>query len=117
MANAWATHRDPKVSNKPLEFIPEHFMEKELDIENIMRGNDFEMTPFGAGRRGCPGASLAICMVQTTVARLLQSFDWFVPDGRVIDMNEAIGLTMPSALPLEATIKPRLSHHLYQQQV
>ncbi|XP_059070339.1 xanthotoxin 5-hydroxylase CYP82C4-like [Cryptomeria japonica] len=117
MVNAWAIHRDPKEWNKPLEFIPERFMEKEIKIDNILRGNDFEMIPFGAGRRGCPGASLAMCMMQTTLARLLQSFDWFVPDGRVIDMNEGIGLRVPRAIPLEVNIKPRLSHHLYQQEI
>ncbi|GLJ52543.1 hypothetical protein SUGI_1118120, partial [Cryptomeria japonica] len=41
MVNAWAIHKDPKVWNKPLEFIPEPFMEKEVVIENIMRGNDY----------------------------------------------------------------------------
>ncbi|GLJ52738.1 hypothetical protein SUGI_1123010 [Cryptomeria japonica] len=58
---------------------------------------------------------VVICMVQTTLASLLQSFDWFVSDGRVIDMSEGIGLTMPRAVPLEVIIKPRLSHHLYQK--
>ncbi|GLJ52540.1 hypothetical protein SUGI_1118060 [Cryptomeria japonica] len=118
IVNAWAIHRDPKVWNKPLEFMPERFMEKEFEIYNRqMRGNDFKMIPFGAGRRSCPGASLAMCVIETTLASLLQSFDWFVPDGRTIDMNERIGLTMPRATPLEVTIKPRLSHHLYQQEV
>ncbi|GLJ52546.1 hypothetical protein SUGI_1118160 [Cryptomeria japonica] len=90
MVNAWAIHRYPKLWNKPLEFIPERFIEKEVELDMYMRGNDFEMAPFGAGRRGCPGASLAICMVQTTLARLLQSFDWFLPDGRTIDITKSL---------------------------
>ncbi|GLJ52530.1 hypothetical protein SUGI_1117920 [Cryptomeria japonica] len=115
MVNAWAIHRDPKVWNKPLEFIPERFIEKAIEVDSMqMRENEFEMIPFGAGRRSCPGASLAMSMVQTTLARLLQSFDWFVPDGRVTDVNEGVSFTMPRAIPLEVTIKPRLSYHLYQ---
>ncbi|XP_057873228.1 cytochrome P450 81Q32 [Cryptomeria japonica] len=116
MVNAWVIHRDPKLWNKPLDFIPERFMEKGMEMDNIqMKGNEFEMLPFGAGRRGCPGTTLAMCMVQTTLAILLQSFDWFVPDGKVLDMSEGVGLTTPRAVPLEVFIKPRLSHHLYQK--
>ncbi|XP_057832676.2 flavonoid-6-hydroxylase [Cryptomeria japonica] len=114
MVNAWVIQRDPKVWNKPLDFIPEHFMEKGIEMDSMqMRGNEFEILPFGTGRRGCLGTSLAMSMVQTTLASLLQSFDWFVPDGRVLGMNEGVGLTMPRAVPLEVRIKPRLSHHLY----
>ncbi|KAH9297191.1 hypothetical protein KI387_028873 [Taxus chinensis] len=113
IVNAWAIQRDPRVWNQPLEFMPERFFEKNIEIDNIQsRGNEFEMIPFGAGRRGCPGASLAMCMVHITIARLLHSFDWFVPNGNVLDMEEGIGLTMPRAVPLEAIIKPRLPPHL-----
>ncbi|GLJ55402.1 hypothetical protein SUGI_1189410 [Cryptomeria japonica] len=105
---------DPKVWNKPLDFKPERFMDKEREISNIqLTESDFEMIPFGAGRRGCPGTSLAMSMVQTALASLLQSFDWSIPDGRVIDMNEGVSLTLPRAVPLEVMIKPRLSHNLY----
>ncbi|XP_057832661.2 cytochrome P450 81Q32 [Cryptomeria japonica] len=114
MVNAWEIHRDPNVWNKPLDFKPERFMGKEREISNVqITENDFDMIPFGAGRRGCPGTSLAMSMVQTTLASLLQSFDWFVPDGRVLDMNEGVSLVMPRAVPLEVMLKPRLSHHLY----
>ncbi|XP_057832634.2 cytochrome P450 81Q32 [Cryptomeria japonica] len=114
MVNAWEIHRDPKVWNKPLDFKPERFMDKEREISNIqLTESDFEMIPFGAGRRGCPGTSLAMSMVQTALASLLQSFDWSIPDGRVIDMNEGVSLTLPRAVPLEVMIKPRLSHNLY----
>ncbi|GLJ55407.1 hypothetical protein SUGI_1189500 [Cryptomeria japonica] len=44
---------------------------------------------------------------------IMMSFDWFVPVGRVLDMNEGVSLVMPRAGPLEVMLKPRLSHHLY----
>ncbi|GLJ52463.1 hypothetical protein SUGI_1115920 [Cryptomeria japonica] len=112
--NAWAIHRDPRLWDKPLEFIPERFMEREIDVNNIqMKADDSEIIPFGAGRRGCPGAVLAMNMVQLTLATFLHSFEWFIPAGQVIDMNEGVGLTMPRVVPLEVAVKPRLSHHLY----
>eukprot|EP01018_Ginkgo_biloba_P040754 Gb_24787 [translate_table: standard] len=114
VVNAWAIHRDPVTWKKPLEFKPERFMEGKLEMEIEGRGNnEFEMIPFGAGRRGCPGASLALCIVNIVLARLLQSFSWSLPLGKVIDMREAAGLTIPKAVPLEALIKPRLPPHLY----
>ena len=73
-------------THRPLECIPECFIEKEVELDMYMRGN-FEMIPFGTGRRECPGASLAITVVQTTLARFLQSFDWFLPDGRSINTS------------------------------
>ncbi|XP_059073269.1 cytochrome P450 CYP82D47-like [Cryptomeria japonica] len=83
IVNAWAIHRDPRIWNQPLEFILERFLEKNIERESIQSlGNEFEMFPFGVGRRGCPGSSLATCLVHITLARLLQSFDWFLPDDK-----------------------------------
>ncbi|GLJ27827.1 hypothetical protein SUGI_0546170 [Cryptomeria japonica] len=111
LVNAWAIHRDADVWSSPTEFDPERFLKggKVIDV----KGHDFELIPFGSGRRMCPGMSLALVVVHYTLARLLQSFEWCVPEGAVIDMSEGLGLTMPKAVPLETTIKPRLPLHLY----
>ncbi|XP_057847449.2 cytochrome P450 CYP82D47 [Cryptomeria japonica] len=111
LVNAWAIHRDADVWSHPAEFDPERFLKggKVIDV----KGHDFELIPFSSGRRMCPGMSLALIVVQYTLARLLQSFEWCVPEGVVIDMAEGLGLTMPKAVPLEAIIKPRLPLHLY----
>ncbi|KAH9290172.1 hypothetical protein KI387_034289 [Taxus chinensis] len=116
MINAWAIQRDEKVWNNPLEFIPERFMDGggEREIDNINnKENDFGMAPFGAGGRGCPGSSLAMCTMNITLARLLQAFQWFVPNGQMIDMNEGVGITMPRKKPLEVVVEPRLPQILY----
>ncbi|KAG6538163.1 hypothetical protein ZIOFF_003274 [Zingiber officinale] len=51
--NLWAMGRDPEQWPEPLEFRPERFLEEpgqQLDV----RGQHFEMIPFGSGRRLCP---------------------------------------------------------------
>ena len=53
MINVWAIARDPSLWKNPEEFCPERFLELSIDI----RGLHFELTPFGAGRRG----SLVTC--------------------------------------------------------
>ncbi|GLJ14494.1 hypothetical protein SUGI_0234410 [Cryptomeria japonica] len=75
------------------------------------------MFPFGVGRRGCPGSSFATCLVHITLARLLQSFDWFLPDDKTLDTNEGVGMTMPKLVPLEVVIKARLPSHLYSNSI
>lgn len=71
--NVWAIGRDPNHWENPLEFWPERFLNKEemgksqLDV----RGQHFHLLPFGTGRRSCPGATLAMQVVQTTLAVMI----------------------------------------------
>ncbi|CAJ1949716.1 unnamed protein product [Sphenostylis stenocarpa] len=75
--NAWAIHRDPKAWKDPHEFIPERFLDSTIDFG----GQDFELIPFGAGRRICPGRPTAIASLDLILANLLNSFDWELPVG------------------------------------
>ncbi|XP_027154553.1 geraniol 8-hydroxylase [Coffea eugenioides] len=101
LVNAWAIGRDETVWENALEFKPERFLESELDI----RGRDFELIPFGAGRRICPGLPLAVRMVPVMLGSLLNSFDWKLEGGiapKDLDMEEKFGITLQKALPLRA---------------
>ncbi|KAL2552082.1 Cytochrome [Forsythia ovata] len=105
LVNAWAIGRDPTLWEKPLEFKPERFMESEMDV----RGRDFELIPFGAGRRICPGLPLAIRMVPVILGSLLNSFDWKLEGGiapKELDMEEKFGITLQKAHPLRAVPTP-----------
>ncbi|XP_051117202.1 geraniol 8-hydroxylase-like [Andrographis paniculata] len=92
--NVWAMGRDPHVWESPLEFSPERFLDSAEDVF----GADFELIPFGGGRRICPGAAVAARMVPLVVGSLLNSFDWRCEEG--LDMAERFGLTMSKARAL-----------------
>ncbi|GLJ22477.1 hypothetical protein SUGI_0423210 [Cryptomeria japonica] len=91
MVNVWAIGRDPAVWEDPLTFKPERFIGKDIDI----KGQDFEMLPFGAGRRGCPGALMAMGTVELTLAQMMHCFHWRVEgDPSKLDMSEAFGAAL-----------------------
>ena len=82
--NAWAIGRDPKYWKNPEEFIPERFLDNSIDY----KGQHFELLPFGAGRRGCPGIYMATTTIELALANLLYCFDWKLAYGmKVEDIN------------------------------
>lgn len=94
--NAWAITRDPEIWENPNEFKPERFLNSDIDLIN---GQHFELIPFGSGRRGCPGAHLALATVQIVVANLLNFFDWELPSGMKPEDIDTEGLPGISVLP------------------
>lgn len=91
--------------------MPERFLTKHAHVDVI--GQQFEFTPFGAGRRSCPGTTFAMQVTNLMVARLVQGFNFESPGDGPIDMAEGVGITMPKANPLEVMITPRLHPQLY----
>uniref|UniRef100_A0A2C9VWD1 Cytochrome P450 n=2 Tax=Manihot esculenta TaxID=3983 RepID=A0A2C9VWD1_MANES len=91
--NAWAIGRDPEIWENPEEFNPERFINSSIDL----KGQDFELTPFGAGRRICPGIFMGLATVEVSLANLLHKFDWEMPVGMKkedLDMDVQPGITM-----------------------
>jgi len=109
MINLWAIGRDPIVWGADAsKFKPERFMEDEH--LNLTGQSDFSMIPFGAGRRGCPGAAMAISTIELALAKLFHSFEWRIDgDPSELDMKEAHGLTIPREVPLYAYPSLRVS--------
>ncbi|CAA6653524.1 unnamed protein product [Spirodela intermedia] len=75
-------HPDPAVWGDPLEFRPSRFLPGGEHAHIDVRGNNFEVIPFGAGRRICAGMSLAMRVIQFTAATLVHGFDWAMPGGQ-----------------------------------
>lgn len=102
LINAWAIGKDPSFWAEPERFWPERFLNEEAGID--FRGQDFELIPFGAGRRICPGLPLAYRMVHLMVAALVGNFEWELDGMQLekIDMGEKFGLSVSKATPLTA---------------
>ncbi|KVI06604.1 cytochrome P450 [Cynara cardunculus var. scolymus] len=109
--NLWKLHRDPKVWSDPNLFQPERFLTSKKDID--VKGNHFELLPFGSGRRMCPGVSFALQSLHFTMATLLQQFMLKNPSDEPIDMSESFGMTNLKATPLDVLLTPRLSPCMY----
>uniref|UniRef100_A0A5B7C514 Cytochrome P450 CYP82D47-like n=1 Tax=Davidia involucrata TaxID=16924 RepID=A0A5B7C514_DAVIN len=111
MPNLWKLHRDPRIWPEPSEFRPERFLmtHKEVDL----KGHHFELIPFGAGRRVCPGITFGLQMLHLVLASLLHGFEISTPADAPVDMTESAGLTNMKATPLEVLVAPRLSPNLY----
>lgn len=117
LVNIWAIGRDPATWPDPLEFRPGRFLPGGGHEHVDIKGNDFEVIPFGAGRRICAGMSLGLRMVQLMLATFVHGFDWALPMGQVpekLNMEEAFGLTLQRAAPLALCPKPRLGPHAYR---
>ncbi|XP_010922089.1 flavonoid 3',5'-hydroxylase 1 [Elaeis guineensis] len=112
LVNIWAIGRDPDVWENPLKFDPERFLSgRGANIEP--QGNDFELIPFGAGRRICAGKQAGLVMVHYILGTLVHSFDWKLPECEELNMDEAPGLALPKAVPLRAMVTPRLAPEIY----
>jgi cytochrome P450 len=100
--------RDPELWENPETFEPERFMGSSIDF----KGQDFELIPFGAGRRSCPAITFGIATVEIALAQLLHSFDWELPPGikaQDIDNTEAFGISMHRTVPLHVIAKPHFN--------
>ncbi|KAJ8420002.1 hypothetical protein Cgig2_016519 [Carnegiea gigantea] len=104
--NVWFIGRDPNVWLDSESFTPERFLESEIDV----KGQDFELMPFGTGRRICPGMPLAYRMLHLMLATFLHSFNWKLDHGlnpEDVDIEEKFGITLAKVQPLQAIPLPR----------
>ncbi|KAI5351997.1 hypothetical protein L3X38_004888 [Prunus dulcis] len=104
--NAWAIGRDPSIWDNPSSFVPERILGLDDQIDVI--GKNFELIPFGAGRRICPGLSWTMRILPLMLGSLINSFEWKLEDGvspETLNMEEKFGLTLQMAHPLRAVPK------------
>ncbi|MFS7917541.1 putative costunolide synthase [Helianthus anomalus] len=100
LINAWACGTDPDSWEDPDSFIPERF---ESGVISYL-GSEFELVPFGGGRRICPGISFGVGIIENALANLLFHFDWELPNGlkpHELDLTEAIVISNLPKNPLQ----------------
>ena len=97
--NIWAIGRDPNTWDDPNSFKPERFLGSELDV----KGRNFELLPFGGGRRICPRLPLVMKILHLVLGTFIHSFDWKLENGiktEEVDMEDKLGLNLEMAHPL-----------------
>ncbi|CAK8576015.1 unnamed protein product [Lathyrus sativus] len=104
--NVWSMGRNPEIWKNPLEFRPERFLKDGEGDSVDVRGQHFQLLPFGSGRRMCPGVSLAMQEIPALLGCIIQCFDFKVVDNKTgeilndvgdMDVDERPGLTAPRA--------------------
>ncbi|MBA0759630.1 hypothetical protein Gotri_022484, partial [Gossypium trilobum] len=82
--NVYKLQRDQRVWSDPCEFRPQRFLTTHRDID--FRGKNFELIPFGSGRRMCPGVSFGIQVLELVLASVVQGFELKTPLEEAVDM-------------------------------
>lgn len=106
--NIFAVSRDPKHWENPEQFKPERFENSKMDY----MGTCSEFTPFGTGRRRCPGIQFSSSLTELTLANFLYHFDWMLPDGATpasFDMSEKFAFTVSRRYDLHLRAIPHVS--------
>ncbi|RLM58442.1 flavonoid 3' [Panicum miliaceum] len=117
LVNVWGIARDPALWPDPLVFRPARFLPGGSHADVDVKGGDFGLIPFGAGRRIWAGLSSGLRMVTLTSATLVHAFGWELPAGQSVDklsMEEAFTLLLQRAVPLMVHPVPRLLPSAYE---
>ncbi|XP_030440190.1 geraniol 8-hydroxylase-like [Syzygium oleosum] len=105
LINVWAMGRDPSIWDDPDKFMPERFLGSDIDV----RGQNFELLPFGGGRRICPGLPLALRMLPLMLGSLINIFNWRLEEGVTpenMNMEDKFGMAIQRAESLKAVPIP-----------
>ncbi|KAI0486576.1 hypothetical protein KFK09_029347 [Dendrobium nobile] len=103
--DVYSIGRDPKYWEDSEVFWHERFENSSINF----KGSNLELIPFGAGRRLCPGITLAMVNVELAFANMLYKFNWTLPDGMTeedVDLRPKPRLTTPKLIPLVLVATP-----------
>ncbi|RZC29411.1 Cytochrome P450 93A3 [Glycine soja] len=95
--------------------VPERFLSNDNESGKMgqlgVRGQHYQLLPFGSGRKGCPGASLALKVAHTTLATMIQCFELKAEEKGgycgSVDMEEGPSFILSRVEPLICVPKSR----------
>jgi cytochrome P450 family 89 subfamily A len=106
--------RDAKLWTDPDAFRPERFLDGDegtVAVHGISssgsgggRETPMKMIPFGAGRRACPGAAVAVKVLQAFTEELIKGFEWNSVEDETVDMSEKPGLVTGMRTPFRTRL-------------
>ncbi|GMH25597.1 hypothetical protein Nepgr_027440 [Nepenthes gracilis] len=99
LVNVFVIGRDPSVWENPDAFEPERFVGSDIGF----KGRHFELIPFGAGRRICPGIPIVSRTLPLIEGSLIHSFDWKLDNGAApesMDMDDRCNPLFQKTRPL-----------------
>ncbi|GER29985.1 cytochrome P450 monooxygenase CYP701A16 [Striga asiatica] len=99
--NIFGCNTDKKVWENPECWNPERFLDEKYEMIDLHK-----TMAFGAGKRLCPGALMAMLVSCLTIGRLVQDFEWRLKDGEEENVD-MIGLITQKSHPLQVILKPR----------
>lgn len=102
MANAWSVYHDPRYFVDPETFNPGRFLGGQ--VESVL-------SPFGVGRRMCPGDQFATASLRLAISKVVWAFD-LVIDGPPPDLSVETGykngiIIAPNDLPVKFVPRDR----------
>ena len=100
--NIFAIQRDPARYKNPDKFDPDRFLEQHVQVNHMSAFDSYELIPFGVGRRICPAYNLGNLNVHILLGNLIHSYEWFVPNGGMLDMTQMV-------LPVSVSLKNPLT--------
>ncbi|KAG2646340.1 cytochrome P450 89A2-like [Panicum virgatum] len=102
--------RDGREWERPMEFLPERFLEGGDGAGVDMTGTKgIRMMPFGVGRRICAGMSIAMLHLEYFVANMVREFEWREAPGHEVEFEEKREFTTVMKKPLRPRLVPRRS--------
>lgn len=99
--NIYGCNMDEKLWKNPEEWEPERFLDKKYDPNDL-----YKTMAFGGGKRMCAGSLQAMLIACTTIARLVQEFEWRLKDVEEVNVD-TMALTTRKLDPMLAFIKLR----------
>ncbi|KAF2008786.1 cytochrome P450 [Aaosphaeria arxii CBS 175.79] len=108
--NHWGIHNDPNEYEQPERFYPERFLN--ADLEKPTKGH----LGFGAGRRVCPGWTVASASLFLGISRLIYCFDFHTVPGRPIPTGRPFSIGVDKPYEVGVTVRSQAHADLIRRE-